>query len=119
VAFNPQPNYTDWATAAGRRILVPNFVDRGMSCGQRGGSPTAINLSFLDWSRYFFFQVAPYLSSQGLSGPRSRFTATRKIWLGRESNPGALGLQPGNLTTRPKKRSKIHAQNKQNKLRGL
>jgi hypothetical protein len=28
-----------------------------MSLGQRGGSPTAINLSFLDSSHYFFFQV--------------------------------------------------------------
>jgi hypothetical protein len=35
-----------------------------MSRGQPGGSPTIVNLSFLDHSRYFFFQVAP-LSSQG------------------------------------------------------
>jgi hypothetical protein len=28
--------------------------------------PTAVNLSFLDRSRYFFFQIAPHLSSQGL-----------------------------------------------------
>jgi hypothetical protein len=27
---------------------VPTFVDRGMSRGQRGGSPMAIKLSFLD-----------------------------------------------------------------------
>jgi hypothetical protein len=27
--------------------------------------PLAVNLSFQDWSRYFFFQVAPQLSSQG------------------------------------------------------
>jgi hypothetical protein len=26
-----------------------------VSGGQRGGSPTAVNLSFLDWSREFFF----------------------------------------------------------------
>jgi hypothetical protein len=25
--------------------LVPTFVDRGVSRGQRGGSPTAVNLS--------------------------------------------------------------------------
>jgi hypothetical protein len=34
-------------------ILVPTFVDRGVSRGQRGGSPTVVNLSFLHWSRYF------------------------------------------------------------------
>jgi hypothetical protein len=28
-------------------------VDRGVSRGQRGGSPTVVNLSFLDRSRYF------------------------------------------------------------------
>jgi hypothetical protein len=30
------------------RILVPTFVDRGMSSGQRGGIPTSFNLNFLD-----------------------------------------------------------------------
>jgi hypothetical protein len=39
VAFSPQVNYTNWATATGRRILVPNFADRGVSHGQRGGIP--------------------------------------------------------------------------------
>jgi hypothetical protein len=36
--------------------LVPTFVDTGGSRGQRGGSPTVINLSFLDRSRYFSFK---------------------------------------------------------------
>jgi hypothetical protein len=31
--------------------LMPSFVDRGLSRGQRGRSPTAVNLSFLDRSR--------------------------------------------------------------------
>jgi hypothetical protein len=48
VAFSPQANYTDWATATCRRNLVPTFADKGVSRGQRGGSPTAVNLSFLD-----------------------------------------------------------------------
>jgi hypothetical protein len=48
VAFSPQANYTDWATATYRRNLVPTFVDRGVSRGQRGESPTIVNLSFLD-----------------------------------------------------------------------
>jgi hypothetical protein len=36
--------------------LVPTFVDRRVSHGQRGGSPTVVNLSFLDRSRYFSFK---------------------------------------------------------------
>jgi hypothetical protein len=51
--FGPQANFTNWAAATGRRILVLTFVDRRVSRGQRGGSPTAVNLSFLDRSRYF------------------------------------------------------------------
>jgi hypothetical protein len=46
--LSPQANYTDWATAICRRNLVPTFVDRGVSCGQHGRSPTVINLCFLD-----------------------------------------------------------------------
>jgi hypothetical protein len=41
VTPSPQANYTDWTTATWRRNLVPTFVDRGVSRGQRGGSPTA------------------------------------------------------------------------------
>jgi hypothetical protein len=41
----------------------------------RGGSHTAVR--FLDWSRYFFFEVAPQLYSQGCA-PRSR-PITQKI----------------------------------------
>jgi hypothetical protein len=55
VPFSSQANYTDWATADGRRILVPTFAYRGVSRGQLGGSPrplisgsktTAANFSF-------------------------------------------------------------------------
>jgi hypothetical protein len=56
VAFSPRANYTDWATATCWRNLVSTFVDRGVSRGQRGGSPTVGNLSFLDRSRYFSFK---------------------------------------------------------------
>jgi hypothetical protein len=51
VAFSPQANYNDLATATCWRHLVPTFAERGVSRGQRGGSPTIINLSFLDRSR--------------------------------------------------------------------
>jgi hypothetical protein len=63
--FYPRANYTDWTAAACRRNLLPTFVDRGVWRGQRGGSPTVVNLSFIDRSRYFFFQVTPHLSSRG------------------------------------------------------
>jgi hypothetical protein len=46
-----QANYTDWATANGRLILLPTFVDRGVSRGQHGGTPAVVNLSFLDRRR--------------------------------------------------------------------
>jgi hypothetical protein len=48
VAFSPQAVSTDWETATCERYLVPTFVDRGVSRDQRGGSPTVVNLSFLD-----------------------------------------------------------------------
>jgi hypothetical protein len=56
LALNPQTKYTDWATTTCRRNLIPTFVDRGVSRGQRGGSPTVVNLSVLDRSRYFSFK---------------------------------------------------------------
>jgi hypothetical protein len=40
---------------------------------------TAVNLGFLDRSRYFSIQVAPQVSSRGC-GPRSRPTTSQKIW---------------------------------------
>jgi hypothetical protein len=80
MSFSLQAKYTGWATGTGRQNLVPTFADRGVSFSEHGRAHTAVNLSFLDLSRYFFFQVAPHLSSQELSGPRSRPTATLKIW---------------------------------------
>jgi hypothetical protein len=65
LAFSHQANYTDWAIAIGRRIIVPTLMDRELSRGQRGGKLMVFNLSFLDRSGYFFFQVGPHLSSRG------------------------------------------------------
>jgi hypothetical protein len=56
VALSPLANYTNWAIATCRRNLEPTFADRGVSRGKRGGSPTIVNLSFLDRSRYFSFK---------------------------------------------------------------
>jgi hypothetical protein len=39
-----------------RKVVDPTFVDRGVSRGQRSGSPTVVNLSVLDRSRYFSFK---------------------------------------------------------------
>jgi hypothetical protein len=80
VCLSPQANYTDWAAATCRRNLVPAFMYRGVSRGQRGDSPTVIKSQFSRPEPLLFFQIAPHLSSQGLSGPRSRPTATQKIW---------------------------------------
>jgi hypothetical protein len=65
MALSHQASYTNWQTAAGQKILMPTFADWGMSRGQCGGTPMAVNLSFLDRSSYFFSQVATHLSSQG------------------------------------------------------
>jgi hypothetical protein len=43
-------NFTCW------RNLTPTSADRGVSRGQRGGSPTVVNFSFLDQIRYFSFK---------------------------------------------------------------
>jgi hypothetical protein len=69
MAFSPQANYTDWATATVRRILVQTFEDRWVSRGQGGGTPTAVNLCLLDRSRCFVFEAAPHLSKRGWVDP--------------------------------------------------
>jgi hypothetical protein len=69
VAFSSQRNYIDWATATSKRILVPTFVDRGVSRGQRSRTPMVVNLSFLDKSRYFFFKVALHFSPRDCVDP--------------------------------------------------
>jgi hypothetical protein len=56
VALSPQAIYTEWATSTCLRNLVPPFTDRGVSRGQRGRSHTAVNRSFLDRRRYFYFK---------------------------------------------------------------
>jgi hypothetical protein len=39
VVFSPQTSYTEGANATCQRNLVPTFADRGVSRGQRAGSP--------------------------------------------------------------------------------
>jgi hypothetical protein len=68
VAFSPQANYNDWATATCWRNLVSTFADRGVSRGQRDGSHTAVNL-FSRPEQLLFFRVAPPLSYKGWVDP--------------------------------------------------
>jgi hypothetical protein len=49
MAFSWQANSTAQSTTASGEVV--HWI------------PMAVNLSFLDWKRYFFFQVAPQLSS--------------------------------------------------------
>jgi hypothetical protein len=98
VALSPQANYTDWATSTCRWNLLPTLVDRGVSRGQCGGTPTVFNLSFLDRSRYFSFKqpliyshkgwVEPVpdpllLRKSGSAGNRIRdlWVSSQKLWL--------------------------------------
>jgi hypothetical protein len=67
-------------TATGLRILMPSFADRGVSCGQRDGTPTVVNLGFLDRSRYFFHSSSSSVILSRLSGPNSTLTASQRTW---------------------------------------
>jgi len=60
--------------------LVPTFVDRGVSHGQRNGSPTAVNLCLPNLDRHLFYSSSSSIDLTRLSAPRSRPTATQKIW---------------------------------------
>jgi hypothetical protein len=64
VAFSPQANYIDRATAACWRSVCQLLQIERVWRGQRNGSPRPL-IRFSDRSRYFFFQVAPQLSSRG------------------------------------------------------
>jgi hypothetical protein len=56
MALSPQANYTDWAATFHQQNLVPTFVDRGVSRGQRGGThkQNSVALSpranYTDWA---------------------------------------------------------------------
>jgi hypothetical protein len=58
---------------------MATFADRVVSPDQCGGSPTVVNIGFLDRSRYFSFQVAPHLSSRGKVDPVTDALLLRKF----------------------------------------
>jgi hypothetical protein len=63
--LSPRANYTDRATATLSAKLMPTFSDRGVSCSQRGGSPTAVISSYI-----YLFNSFPVISRHmlGLKG---------------------------------------------------
>ena len=63
--LSPRANYTDRAAAARSAKLVSTFVDRGVSRGQRNGSPRPLISVFWTGAATFFIQVAPQLTSRG------------------------------------------------------
>jgi hypothetical protein len=62
--LDSRANYTNRATAACRRSQFQRFADRGCHVVSVTDLYGRI-LDFLDWSRYYFFQVAPQLYSRG------------------------------------------------------
>jgi hypothetical protein len=91
MALSPQANYTLQATATCWRNLVPTFVDRVVSRGQSGGSPTVVNLSCLDRSRYFSFKSLLICPHKGIVDPVPGALFLREPVSAGESNPGPLG----------------------------
>jgi hypothetical protein len=79
VALSPRANYTDWATATCRRNLMSTLWIEGCRVVS-ASDPLRSLISVSRPEPLLFFQVAPHLLSQGLSGPRTRSTATQKIW---------------------------------------
>jgi hypothetical protein len=63
MAFSPQANYTDRATAAVGEVIAKFLRIEGVAWSAQR-IPTAVNFCFLDRSRYFPIQVAPQLSSR-------------------------------------------------------
>jgi hypothetical protein len=70
VALSPPAKYIDWAAATFREILVPTFA-RGVPSGQRGGTPTAVNLFSTPEPLIFLSSRSSFIFMR-LCGPLSR-----------------------------------------------
>jgi hypothetical protein len=77
--LSPQVNYTDRATAACRRSYCQLFADRGRHMVS-AMDPHSRILGFLDWSHYYFFQVAPQLYSQDWVNTIPNSLLSQKMW---------------------------------------
>ena len=74
---------TELYRQSGRRRpakLVPTYADRGVSRGQRNGSPRPLISVFCTGAATFFYSSSASIDLTRLSGPRSRPTTTQKIW---------------------------------------
>ena len=63
--------------------LVPTFADRGVSRGQRNGSQRPLISVYRTWIATYFYSSSSSIDLTRLtrlSAPRSRPTATQKIW---------------------------------------
>jgi hypothetical protein len=89
VAFSPQANYTERPPLVGE--VRANFLRIEGVAWSAQRIPTAVNLGFVDRSRYFSIQVAPQLSSRGWVDPvpdplllrksASAGNRTRDLWI--------------------------------------
>jgi hypothetical protein len=57
----------------------PTFTWRWVQRGQRGGSPTAVNISFLDRTATSISSSTSFILKR-LIGPHSRHNGTQKLW---------------------------------------
>jgi hypothetical protein len=79
VAFCPQANYTDRATAACWRNWCRLLRLQGVAWSAQR-IPTAVNPGFLDRGPLFFHSSSSSIIFTRLSRPRSRPTTYQKIW---------------------------------------
>jgi hypothetical protein len=75
---------------------VPTFVDRGVSRGQRGGSPTAVNLSFLyRHIKTRSQKIWEFLGQQGHRQLPKTESGNTSLWSLRHSPFCSASLRPG------------------------
>jgi hypothetical protein len=79
VAFSPQANYTDRATAACRRSWFQLLRIKGVAWSAQR-IPTAVNFRFSRPEPLLFHSSRSSIILTRLSGPRSRYTTSQKIW---------------------------------------
>jgi hypothetical protein len=101
--FGTRANCSDQLTAACWRSECQLLRIEGVVWSSHR-IPTVVKLGFLDWSRYFFLQVAPQLSSWGWVDPVSDPLLLRKF--GSAGNwTRDLCVCSQKLTTRPQRRT--------------
>jgi hypothetical protein len=93
VALSPQANYTDRTTATCWRNVVSTFADRGVSCFQRGGSPTVVNLSPPDRAHsgtalnWFRKQIIEHDEERYRQHLKKKYLRFWRHWLWRKTSP--------------------------------